>query len=242
MEALRSKRRRLHKLWLKEGQSKAQTRELIQAANGAGVKIGYAGKNRLTQLAGSSSHQNVVLEVGAYPYAELDDLLQLARQRNEFPFLLLLDLVQGPQNIGMLLRTAEACGVHGVIMQKRRAPDITPHIVAFSAGATEHLLIAQVTNLAQTMRQLKEQNVWLVGLDKGEDTQMLGELDLNMALGLVVGHEGDGLRRLVRSECDFTLELPMRGQVDSLNAAVAGSVALYSAWAARGYGVETFEV
>ena len=234
LEALQGKRRKLHRLWLKEGQSKTQTRPLVAAAQNAGITIKYAGKQRLIQLAGDSSHQNVVLEAEAFEYTEMPAILNHAQTLNESPFLLILDLVQGPQNIGMLLRTAEACGVHGVIMQDRRAPDITPHIVAFSAGATEHLLIAKETNIVQAMRWLKEQDVWLVGLDRGDGAQKLGEIDLNMPLALVVGHEGEGLRRLVRVECDFILELPMRGQVDSLNVAVAGSVALYSAWGARG--------
>jgi 23S rRNA (guanosine2251-2'-O)-methyltransferase len=112
---------------------------------------------------------------------------------------------------------------------------VTPHTVTYSAGATEHLLIAQVTNLVQTITELKERDIWIVGLDIGEDAKALGDLDLNMALGLVVGHEGEGLRRLVRQRCDWLLRLPMRGRVESLNAAVAGSIALYAVWQARGF-------
>jgi 23S rRNA (guanosine2251-2'-O)-methyltransferase len=177
--------------------------------------------------------------VGPYPYSSVDDILAAAVSRGERPFFLLLDLIHGPQNIGALLRTAEICGVHGVIVQNRRAPEITPTVVIYSAGATEHLLIAQVTNLVETIKQLQRQDVWIVGLDLDSRAQRLGQVDLNMSLGIVVGHEGSGLRRLVRESCDILLQLPMRGQVESLNAAVAGSVLLYAAWQARGFeGVE----
>lgn len=233
LEALRGSRRQLHRLWLQQGLREAE--EIWAAAESRGVPIEQTSKQRLGQLAKDSSHQGVVLETGPFVYSSVPAILDLAAYRNERPFLLLLDLVHGPQNIGLLLRTAEACGVHGVIIQERRAPDITPHVVVYSSGAAEHLLIAQVTNLVQTMRQLKEAGVWLVGLDLGEDTQLLTEVDLNMALGIAVGHEGSGLRRLVRETCDFLLKLPMRGHVDSLNASTAGAILLYAAWQARGF-------
>ncbi len=192
-------------------------------------------KANLSQLAGDSSHQGLVLEVDPYPYSDLEAILSLSEERNERPFLLLLDLLHGPQNIGILLRTAEACGVHGVVLQDRRAPDITPAVVVHSSGAAEHLRIAQVTNLAKTIERLKDNDLWIVGLDPSPGAQPLGAVDLNMGLGIVVGHEGSGLRRLVRSKCDFLLKLPMRGRVDSLNAASAGAVVLYAAWQARGF-------
>ena len=147
--------------------------------------------------------------------------------------MLLLDLLHGPQNIGSLLRTAEICGVHGVIIQDRRAPDITPSVVIYSAGAAEHLHVAQVTNLVDVMRQLKEEDVWLVGMDLSDEAQPLHQIDLNMSIGIVVGHEGQGMRRLVRETCDLRITLPMRGHVLSLNVATAGSIALYAAWQAR---------
>lgn len=234
-EALRGERRALHKLWLQADLDRRHMAELEALARTRSMPIERARKARLTQLAGDDSHQGVVLEADPYPYATLTEIMDLAVRRGEPPFLLLLDLVQGPQNVGTLLRTAEACGVHGVVIQERRAPDITPHVVAFAAGATEHLLIAQETNVSRTIEWLKQQNVWVVGLDLGADAQRLGQLDLNMPLALVVGHEGAGLRRLVRERCDFILALPMRGQVESLNASVAASIALYAAWGARGY-------
>jgi 23S rRNA (guanosine2251-2'-O)-methyltransferase len=233
LEALRGSRRELHKLWLQQDARKVG--EIISAARSRAVPIESVKKSDLSQLAGDGSHQGVVLEAGPYRYSALEEILALAGQRQERPFLLLLDLLQGPQNIGALLRAAEACGVHGVVLQDRRAPDITPQVVIHSAGAAEHLLIAQVTNLVREMKRLKEAGVWIVGLELGEQAQQLGHVDLDMALALVVGHEGAGLRRLVRENCDLLLKLPMRGHVDSLNAATAGAVALYAAWQARGY-------
>ncbi|MCI0397395.1 MAG: 23S rRNA (guanosine(2251)-2'-O)-methyltransferase RlmB [Chloroflexi bacterium] len=233
LEALRGSRRALHRLWLQEGLRDAG--EIVAEARARRVPVETAAKHRLGQLAGDSSHQGVVLEVGPYPYSAVDDILALAAGRQEKPFLLLLDLLHGPQNIGALLRAAEACGVHGVVVQDRRAPEITSHVVIYSAGAAEHLLIAQVTNLAQTIQQLQAAGVWIVGLDLSEEARLLGQVDLDLPLGLVVGHEGGGLRRLVRDRCDFLLRLPMRGRVASLNAATAGAIALYAAWQARGF-------
>ncbi|MGD8586558.1 MAG: 23S rRNA (guanosine(2251)-2'-O)-methyltransferase RlmB [Chloroflexota bacterium] len=233
LEALRGHRRELHKLWLQPGVR--QVDEILAAARERGLAVDTASKGRLSQLAGDGSHQGVVLEAGPYRYSTLDEILTLAAERQERPFLLLFDLLHGPQNIGALLRAAEACGVHGAVLQDRRAPDVTPQVVIHSAGAAEHLLIAQVTNLVKAINRLKEAGVWIVGLEMGEQAQRLGQIDLDMALGLVIGHEGAGLRRLVRENCDFLLELPMRGRVDSLNAATAGAVALYAAWQARGF-------
>jgi 23S rRNA (guanosine2251-2'-O)-methyltransferase len=237
LEALRDSRREIHKLWLqRDGRD---FKSFLKAARQRHVPVEESHKNRLSQLAGDSSHQGVVLEVGPYPYSDIEQILSLAERRGERPFLLLLDLLHGPQNIGALLRTAEACGVHGVVLQDRRAPDITPNVVIYSAGAAEHLHIAQVTNLVQTIERLKAADIWVAGLDLDESAQPLGRIDLNMALAVVVGHEGQGLRRLVREKCDFLLYLPMRGQVESLNAATAGSLLLYAAWQARGF--EGFE-
>jgi 23S rRNA (guanosine2251-2'-O)-methyltransferase len=233
LEALRGSRRTLRRLWIQKGVR--ELHDLQTAARERGLPVEKSDKNRLNQLAGDTSHQGVVLEVGPYSYSTIPEILALAEHRQERPFLLLLDLLHGPQNIGALLRAAEACGVHGVILQDRRAPDITPSVVIYSAGAAEHLLITQVTNLAQTIDQLKAADIWVAGLDLDESAQPLGQMDLNRSLAIVVGHEGQGLRRLIREKCDFLLYLPMRGQVESLNAATAGTVLLYAAWQARGF-------
>ena len=235
LEALRGSRRQLHRLWLQQGLPEQQAQPLLRAAQERGVPYAYAPKSKLGNLAQDSSHQGVVLEAGPYLYSSVDAILAEAAARGEQPFLLLLDLLHGPQNIGSLLRTAEICGVHGVIIQDRRAPDITPTVVIYSAGAAEHLHVSQVTNLVDTMRRLKEEEVWLVGMDLSEEAQLLGQIDLNMSIGIVVGHEGQGMRRLVRETCDFLLQLPMRGRVESFNAAIAGSILIFEAWQARGF-------
>lgn len=235
LEAIRGNRRQLHRLWLQQGSDDEQLQALEAEARARSIMPSYATKEKLGNMVQDSSHQGVVLEAGPYPYSSVEDILAHAAAQGERPFLLLLDLLHGPQNIGSLLRTAEICGVHGVIIQDRRAPDITPAVVIYSAGAAEHLRVAQVTNLVHSMRSLKKEEVWLVGLDLDEDAQSLQQIDLNMSLGIVVGHEGQGMRRLVRETCDFLLQLPMRGQVQSLNAAIAGSIALYQAWQARGF-------
>ncbi|MCL4806085.1 MAG: 23S rRNA (guanosine(2251)-2'-O)-methyltransferase RlmB [Anaerolineae bacterium] len=242
LEALRAGRRSLFRLHVERGRGdERDMRPILDAARVAGVPVIPADKQALDRLAqrlgADPKHQGVLLEVGPYPYAEPDEMLGLAERRGEKPLLLLLDLLHGPQNIGTLLRMAEACGVHGVILQDRRAPEITPAVVQFAAGATEHLLIAKVTNLVQTMRTLKAAGVWLAGMDMDEEAHALGQIDLDMPLGIVVGHEGEGLRRLVRERCDFIIRLPMRGRVESLNAAVAGSILLYAAWQARGFNL-----
>jgi 23S rRNA (guanosine2251-2'-O)-methyltransferase len=235
LEVLRGRRRSVHKVWLQKGLERKLADPIVAAAKERGVRLETADKQKLTNLAKDSKHQGVVLEVGAYEYSSVDEMLALAANRREAPFLLLLDLLHGPQNIGTLLRTAEIVGVHGVILQDRRAPDITPAVVQYASGATEHLLIAQVTNLVQAIKQLQAQDVWVAGMDIVPESQLLGEVDLDRSLAIVVGHEGEGLRRLVRESCDFLIKLPMRGQVESLNAAVAGSVLLYAAWQARGF-------
>jgi len=148
--------------------------------------------------------------------------------------LLILDTLQDPQNLGTLLRTAEVVGVHGVLLPFRRTATVTPAVVNASSGASEHLLVTQV-NLAQAITSIKEQDVWVIGLESGPDAQLLEKKALRGPLALVIGAEGEGMRSLVRKSCDQLLRLPMRGRIESLNAAVAGSIALYLAWEARGY-------
>lgn len=180
-----------------------------------------------------ANHQGVLLEVSAYPYSDVREMLEIAHGRNEQPFILILDSLQDPQNFGTLLRTAEVIGVHGVVIPLAHSVEVTPAVVNASSGASEHLMIAQ-SNLSQAIEAFKESDVWIVGLD--QDGQVIdGKTDRHLrgAVGLVVGSEGSGLRELTRKKCDILLKLPMRGQVESLNAAVAGSVALYLAYLAR---------
>lgn len=232
-ECLRANRRKLYRLALTPEADQRELYDVISLARQRKVPIETMDKKDLNIAVHGERHQNLLLEVGPYPYVDLEDLLVRAVERREPAFILLLDLVQDPRNVGALLRTAEAMGVHGIIIQERRGCEITPTVVITSAGAVENLLVAQVTNLVEAMRKLKQQDVWLVGLGLDADARALDEVDLNMPLGLVIGNEGEGLRRLVRDRCDFLVKLPMHGQVQSLNAAVAGSLALFAARQAR---------
>jgi 23S rRNA (guanosine2251-2'-O)-methyltransferase len=236
LETLRTGRRSLRRLVLAEKIDESETlRQIIDLANQRNLRVESTRRDRLDAQVHGANHQGILLETSPYPYLALQDLLDTAAARGEPPFLLLLDLLQDVQNVGTLLRTAEAVGVHGVILQERRAAGITPAVVSASSGAVEHLSIAQVTNLVQAMKQLKKADVWLAGLDVGQDAVRYDQARMRGAIGLIVGSEGEGLRRLVRETCDFIICLPMCGQIASLNAAVAGSVALYAAWQARGF-------
>jgi 23S rRNA (guanosine2251-2'-O)-methyltransferase len=228
-ESLRAGRRKPHRLILAEGVRRAAVvGQITSLAEQAGVEIGYAERRDLDQI-GDVHHQGVLLETSEYPYVALDDLLAGVGSRVDPQVLLLLDRLQDPQNVGSLLRTAEAVGVHGVVIQRRRAVGITPAVVRASAGAVEHVKVAQVTNLVHAVAKFKERGVWVAGLEAMHSAQRYDQADLSGPLAIVVGSEGKGLRRLVRERCDFLLRLPMCGQVTSLNASVAASVVLYEA-------------
>ncbi|MEI6778957.1 MAG: 23S rRNA (guanosine(2251)-2'-O)-methyltransferase RlmB [Chloroflexales bacterium] len=234
-ETILAGRRTMHRLVVSNGvQETGVIAEIVKQAELAGMTIQRVERQILDKQMRDANHQGVMLETGEYPYAELDECLALAAERGEPPLLLLLDHLQDPQNIGTLLRTAEVVGVHGVALPGRRAAEITPAVVNASSGATEHLKIVLVGNLSQTIATLQKQGVWVVGLEDDEQAQDLDVADLNLPLALVVGAEGPGLSRLVRERCDFLVRLPMAGQIASLNASVAGSIALYNAWRQRG--------
>ncbi|MBM4465102.1 MAG: 23S rRNA (guanosine(2251)-2'-O)-methyltransferase RlmB [Chloroflexi bacterium] len=235
-EALRARRRKVYKLVLAVGTKETGiVADMVTLASNSGVPIQRVERQQLDRL-GDFSHQGLAAEASPYPYVELAEILAQADQRQETPLLLLLDCLQDPQNFGALLRTAEIIGVHGVVIPRRRAVGITPAVVNSSAGATEHLLVAQVTNLVRAMEELKARGLWMVGLEDAPQAQPYYQSDLKMPLALVVGSEGRGMGRLVRETCDILIRLPMRGQISSLNAAVAGSIALYEVWRQREMG------
>jgi 23S rRNA (guanosine2251-2'-O)-methyltransferase len=235
-ESLRAGRRATSRLTLAEGVKETGVlADILQLAGERGLPIKHAPRQALDQRAEGRNHQGVLLDTGPYPYADLESILTSAAERDEPPFVLLLDLLQDVQNVGTLMRTADAVGIHGVVLQERRGASITPAVVRASSGAVEHLAVARVTNLVRVMEALREADVWLAGLDAGPDALRIDQANLTGGLGVVVGSEGEGLRRLVRESCDFLVRLPMRGQVASLNAATAGSVVLYTAWGARGF-------
>ncbi|MCB9455340.1 MAG: 23S rRNA (guanosine(2251)-2'-O)-methyltransferase RlmB [Anaerolineaceae bacterium] len=235
-ESLRAGRRRVdHLLVAEAAEEKGMLKDILAEARKRGVKIQRSPRRILDDMAGGANHQSVVARVGNYPYADVEDALSLAGERGEKPFLLILDLLKDPQNVGVLLRVAEAVGVHGVIIQERRSVGVTPAVVNASSGAVEYLNVIQVSNLVNTMKLLKEQNIWMIGFEAGPEVPPVDRTDLDIAVAIVLGSEGEGMRRLVRDTCDMTLTLPMRGHVASLNVATAGSIALYTAWQARGW-------
>jgi 23S rRNA (guanosine2251-2'-O)-methyltransferase len=232
-EVLRAGKRKAFQLRIASGvKVEGRLKEILELARDRAIPVAEVPRETLNGI--SSHHQGVALQAEEYPYAGLDDVLQTAEDRNESPLVLLLDTLKDPQNLGSLIRTAELVGVHGLVLPYRRTATVTPAVVSASSGASEHIHITQA-NLAQTITQLKEEGLWVVGLEGGLKAQLPGEIDLDGPLAVVVGSEAEGMRELVRSSCDFLLRLPMRGQIDSLNAAVAGSVALYLIWQARGF-------
>jgi 23S rRNA (guanosine2251-2'-O)-methyltransferase len=232
-ETLRVGRRQAYRLLLAEGsQERGRLEEILNLCRKKKIPIETAARSKLDSL--GDGHQGVLLQCSEYPYQDVAAILQLAGSRQEHPFILILDALQDPQNLGTLLRTAEAVGVHGVLLPLRRTATITPAVVSASSGATEHMLIAQV-NLAQAIENLKAQNLWIIGLEGSPKALPPDRVRLDGPLAIVVGNEGQGMRQLVERSCDLLMRLPMRGEIESLNAAVAGSVALYLAWQARGF-------
>ncbi len=236
-EALRALRRTFQRLFVSSGAQEAGTLgEVVKLAEKVGVPIERVDRHELDRRLREANHQGVALECGEYPYAELADCLTLAEERREPALLLLLDHLQDPQNVGTLIRTAEIVGAHGVVLPGRRAAEITPAVVNASSGATEHLRIVVVPNLAQSIVELQKAGVWVVGVEDDERAQEFDRADLDMPVALVIGAEGPGLARLTRERCDFLIKLPMRGQIASFNAAVAGSIVLYHTWRVRSQG------
>ncbi|MDF1501093.1 MAG: 23S rRNA (guanosine(2251)-2'-O)-methyltransferase RlmB [Anaerolineales bacterium] len=231
LEVMRAGSREVQKIRIASGVEMAgPLAEIMERAERNGVGVDRLPRAELDRV--TDNHQGVLALASEYRYVSLDEILGHASSTEEAPFLLLLDMVQDPQNLGTLLRTAEAVGVHGVIIPTKRSATVTPAVVSASSGASEHIRIAQ-HNLAQAIRTLKEQGVWVAGLEGARQARPLQEVDLSGPIALVVGHEGSGMRRLVQESCDYLVRIPMRGSVESLNAAVAGSIALFHVWQKR---------
>lgn len=228
LETLQSVRQ-IKRILLAEGQREAPALlTVMQEAERRRIPVERVPRSRLDQLSRGAVHQGFLAVVEERSYATTDEILAHAEKGQTPPFLLILDAIQDVNNLGSLLRTAEAAGIHGVIIPEHRAAEVNATVVKTSAGASEHLLIAQETNLTRTIDYLKKQNVWVVGL-AGEAKTLYTQADLKGPLALVVGNEGKGISRLVREHCDLLIRLPMHGSINSLNAAVAGSIALYEA-------------
>lgn len=224
MEALRSGKT-IDRLFVLDGCQDGPVKSIVREAKKSDAIITFVKKERLDQLSQTGKHQGVIAYAAAYEYAEVEDIIQSAKDKGEAPFVVLLDSIEDPHNLGAIIRTAHQAGAHGVIIPKRRAVGLTATVARTSAGAINYLPVAKVTNLANTIEELKEQGMWFVCADM--DGETMYQLNLKGAIGLVIGSEGEGVGRLIKEKCDFIAKIPMYGKVDSLNASVAMGVLAY---------------
>ena len=224
LEAFRSGKT-IDKLFVLDGCQDGPVRTIIREAKKADTIINFVDKERLDRLANSGHHQGVVAQAAAYEYAEVEDILNIAREREEDPFIFILDEIEEPHNLGAIIRTANLAGAHGVIIPKRRAVGLTATVAKTSAGAINYTPVAKVTNISKTIDELKKQGMWFVCADMGGETMY--NLNLKGSIGLVIGNEGSGVSRLVKEKCDYIASIPMKGDIDSLNASVAAGVLAY---------------
>ena len=229
LEALRAGRE-INKLWIAEGVKKTGIQELIDLAKERGVLVQFVPKQKVDKLA--DNHQGIVASVAAYQYAEIEDLFNAAKAKNEDPFFLILDELEDPHNLGSIMRTADAIGVHGIIIPKRRAVGLTAVVAKASTGAIEHVPVVRVTNLAQTVDELKERGIWIAGTD-AKGSADYRKMDATLPLAIIIGSEGKGMARLLKEKCDFLYHLPMVGHVTSLNASVAAALLMYEVYRKR---------
>lgn len=231
LEALRSGRT-VDKIYVLDGCQDGPVRTIVREAKKRDVILNFVGKERLDHLSETGKHQGVIASAASYEYVEVDEILDRAREKGEAPFLIMLDGIEDPHNLGAIIRTANLAGAHGVIIPKRRAVGLTATVAKASAGAINYTPVAKVTNLAATMEELKKEGLWFVCADMG-GTSMY-QLDLKGPVGLVIGNEGDGVSRLVKEKCDFIASIPMKGDIDSLNASVAAGILAFEIVRQRG--------
>ena len=224
IEAFRSGKP-VDKLFVLDGCQDGPVRTIIREAKKHDTIINFVTKERLDQISETKKHQGVIAYAAAYEYSEVEDMLELAKKKGEDPFLILLDNIEDPHNLGAIIRTANLAGAHGVIIPKRRAVGLTATVAKTSAGALNYTPVAKVTHLAKTMEELKEKGLWFVCADMGGESMY--RLNLTGPIGMVIGNEGDGVSRLVKEKCDFIASIPMKGDIDSLNASVAAGVLAY---------------
>ena len=224
MEAFRSGQV-IDKLFILDGCQDGPVRSIARKERKKDTIINYVPKERLDQLSQTGSHQGVIAQIAAYEYSTVEDILEKAREKGEPPFIFLLDNIEDPHNLGAIIRTANLAGAHGVIIPKRRAVGLTATVAKTSAGALNYTPVAKVTNLGKTIDELKEAGIWFVCADM--DGDRMYDLNLKGPIGMVIGNEGEGVSRLIREKCDFTAAIPMKGDIDSLNASVAAGILAY---------------
>lgn len=226
LEALRSGRP-IDRLYIQDGCKDGPVQSILREARKGDTIISFVKKERLDQMSETGKHQGVIAQAAAYEYAQVEDMLALARERGEDPFLFILDGIEDPHNLGAIIRTANLAGAHGVIIPKRRAAGLTAVVARTSAGALNYTPVAKVTNLSATIEELKKEGLWFACA--AMDGEVMYRCNLTGPLGLVIGSEGDGVSRLVREKCDMTAAIPMKGDIDSLNASVAAGVLAFEA-------------
>lgn len=222
----------MNRLYLEKDSKDAIIARIFAEARKKGIVVSFLEKSRLDQMSLTRNHQGVIADVAPYAYVEVQDILQKAKEKAQPPFILILDGITDPNNLGSMIRTAECAGVHGIILPKRRSASLSPVVAKVAAGAAEHIPIARVTNLSRTIEELKEAGVWIIGTDVGGDT-LYDRFDYQGPLAIVIGSEGEGISRLVRESCDVLLRIPMYGEINSLNAAVACGLIVFRAAAER---------
>ena len=230
MEVLKGSRS-VNRLLVANGSSEGSMREIIALAKEKGINIQFYDRSKLDAMAPGIRHQGVLAQVPPVQYAELEDILQIARDRNEPPFIVLLDELEDPHNLGAILRTADAAGVHGVLIPKHRSCPLSATVAKTSAGAVEHVPVARIGNMVQAIKKLKKEGLWVAAADM--DGTDYYDTDLTGSLLLVIGSEGQGVGRLIKEQCDFVVRIPMVGKINSLNASVAGSILMYEAMKQR---------
>ena len=230
IEAIKNDRE-IDKIMIANGAKEGSIKKIIAMAKEKNIVIQYVDRNKLDEISTSHSQQGVIANVSEYKYYEWDELIQNVKDKGEDPFFIILDEITDPHNLGSIIRTADAVGAHGVIIPKRRSVHITPTVAKASAGAVEYVPVCKVTNIVNTIKTLKEHGLWIAAADM--DGQTFYEQNLTGPIGLVIGSEGFGISRLVKKNCDFTVKMPMVGNVTSLNASVAGSILLYEIFKQR---------
>ena len=225
--------RSINKIFVSSGEKNGSINKILAMAKEKHIIVTEVNRNKLEEMATSDNHQGVIAIVPPYEYCDIDDILNCAKARNEDPFILILDGIEDPHNLGAIIRTAETAGVHGVIIPKRRAASVNSTVAKVAAGAVEHMNIARVNNINEAIRYLKEKDVWICGTDMDTNTYYYDQ-DLTGSIGIVIGSEGFGMGKLVKENCDFLVKIPMKGKITSLNASVSAGIVVYEAVRQRG--------
>lgn len=232
IEALKAGRK-IEKLFLASGSNQGSIKKIVGMAKDKGITVQYVNRKKLDSMSGTQNHQGVIALVSSYEYKNLDDILNLAQIRKEPPFVIILDEIEDPHNLGAIMRTAECAGVHGIIIPKRRSVGLTSAVAKISAGAIEYIPVVRVTNISAAIEELKQKGLWIYGADMGGDEYYYRK-ELTGSIGIVIGNEGKGISRIVKEKCDFLVKIPMKGKVSSLNASVAASIITYEVLRQRG--------